>query len=267
VSSDVESFLAFLEEQKRKQAPRFPGLAAPKVVAFMGTTSQPGSFAACSVNRLVRVERGSAPQDLRILLSGALPRAPGPGECVTVHMTRVERYQGYQVKTRALGSGAAAADLFEPGPGGVLVKGSRIYTVHHSPYTLRFFESVPFEDVAETVTGLRCALVAVGATANLSPRFVFHHELRDGKLLLFHGDGLALKTYMNVRVNRSETRLVLDLDDDSGFLLRGAVEEFAPHQHPEAYERVCQGFAAGSWGRPSRVFRFAPESFERIRPA
>jgi hypothetical protein len=266
VSSDVESFLAFLEEQKGKQAPHFPGLAAPKVVAYMGTTSLPGSFAACSVNRLVRVERGSAPQDLRIVLSGALPRAPGPGECVTVHMTRVERYQGYQVKTRALAAGAAPADLFELGPGGVLVKGAQIYTVHHSPYTLRFFENVPFEDVAETVDGLRCALVAVGATANLSPRFVFHHEVKDGKLLLFHGDGLALKTYMNVRVNRSETRLVLDLDDDSGWMLRGLVEEFAPHQHPEAYERICQGFTAGSWGRPSRVFRFSPESFERIGP-
>jgi hypothetical protein len=44
------------------------------------------------------------------------------------------------------------------------------------------------------------------------------------------------------------------------------VEEFAPHQHPEAYERICQGFTAGSWGRPSRVFRFGPESFERIAP-
>jgi hypothetical protein len=44
------------------------------------------------------------------------------------------------------------------------------------------------------------------------------------------------------------------------------VEEFAPHQHPEAYERICQGFQAGSWGKPSRVFRFAPETFEPIAP-
>lgn len=267
MSSDLETFLAFLEEQQAKHAPHFPGLSVPKVLVYMGTTSLPGSFAACSVNRLLRVERGAIPQDLRIVLSGALPRPPRPGECVTVHMTRVERYQGYQVKTRALAAGAAAAELFEAGAGGLLVKGAQIYTVHHSPYTLRFFENVPFEDVAETVSGLRCALVAVGETANLSPRFVFHHEVKEGKLLLFHGDGLALKTYMNVRVNRCETRLVLDLDDDSGFALRGTVEEFAPHQHPEAYERICQGFTAGNWGKPSRVFRFAPESFERVRPA
>jgi hypothetical protein len=267
VSSDLENFLAFLEEQRARQAPHFPGLSVPKVLAYMGTTSLPGTYAACSVHRLVRLERGSAPHDLRIVLAGALPRPPGPGECVSVHMTRVERYQGYQVKTRALSPGRAAGELVEASPDGFRVNGVQIYTVHHSPYTLRFFENVPFEEVADTVSGLRCALVAVGATANLSPRFVFHHEVRDGKLLLFHGDGLALKTYMNVRVNRSEARLVLDLDEDSGFVLRGTVEEFAPHQHPEAYERICQGFTAGSWGRPSRVFRFAPESFERVRPA
>ncbi len=267
MSSDVESFLGFLAEQRAKQARHFPDLAAEKVLAFMGTTSRPGTFATCAVKRLVRLERGASAQDLRVVLSGALPRPPAAGECLSVHMTRVERYQGFQVKTRALGPGASQADLFEPTAEGLVVKGAQIYTVHHSPYTLRFFEQVPYEDVAETVSGLRCALVAIGETANLSPRFVFHHEVKEGKLLLFHGDGLALKTYMNVRVNRSETRLVLDLDDHTGWSLRGTVEEFAPHQHPEAYERICQGFTGGNWGRPSRVFRFVPESFERIAPA
>ncbi len=267
MSSDLESFLSFLEEQKRRQASRFPGLSAGQVLAFMGTTSLPGTFAACSVNRLVGLERGTTPRELRVALAGALARAPRRGECVAVHMTRVERYQGYQVKTRALATGVAESDLVAPGQDGLVVKGAQIFTVHHSPYTLRFFESVPFEDVADIVDGLPCALVAVGENANLSPRFIFHHEVRDGKLMLFHGDGLALKTYMNVRVNRNETRLVLDLDDYSGWAMRGTVEEFAPHQHPEAYERICRGFMAGSWGKPSRVFRFVPESFERIRPA
>jgi hypothetical protein len=267
VSSELESFLSFLEEQKRRQASRFPGLAAGQVLAFMGTTSLPGTFAACSVNRLVRLERGATPRDLRVVLRGPLAREPRRGECVAVHMTRVERYQGYQVKTRALTGGAAERDLLDPAPEGLVVKGAQIFTVHHSPYTLRFFENVPFEDVEDTVAGLPCALVAVGETANLSPRFVFHSEVKDGKLMLFHGDGLALKTYMNVRVNRNETRLVLDLDDYSGWALRGVVEEFAPHQHPEAYERICRGFTAGNWGKPSRVFRFVPEQLEQIRPA
>jgi hypothetical protein len=266
VSSELETFLSFFDEQRRRQASRFPGVAAGQVLGFMGTTSLPGTFAACSVHRLVRIERAKAPPELRVLLGGGLPRPPRRGECVAVHMTRVERYQGYQVKTRPLAAGVAEADLLEPVQDGVAVKGAQIFTVHHSPYTLRFFENVPFEDVEDLVAGLPCALVAVGENANLSPRFVFHHEVRDGKLMLFHGDGLALKTYMNVRVNRSETRLVLDLDDYSGWAMRGTVEEFAPHQHPEAYERICQGFTVGNWGRPSRVFRFVPESFERIRP-
>jgi hypothetical protein len=267
VSSDPKSFLAFLEEQKAKQAPHFPGLDAGQTLVFMGTTSLPGSFATCSVHRLRSVERGLAPHALRISLGGALPRPPRRGECLSVHMTRVERYQGYQVKTRTLAPGTSEADLFVADGDGLHVNGAQIYTVHHSPYTLKFFESVPFEEVAELVTGLPCALVAIGEAANLSPRFVFHHEVRDGKVLLFHGDGLALKTYMNVRVNRNETRLALDLDDFTGYALRGPVEEFAPHQHPEAYERICHGFTAGSWGKPSRVFRFTPETFERIRPS
>jgi len=266
VSSDQKSFLSFLEEQKAKQASHFPGLTVGQVLGFMGTTSLPGSFAAVAVHRLLRVEPGATSQDLRIALGGALAQQPRRGECVTVHMTRVERYQGYQVKTRPLAAGMSETDLVEDAPNGLVVKGSHIYTVHHSPYTLKFFENVPFEELADTVAGLPCALTAVGETANLSPRFIFHHEVKNGRILLFHGDGLALKTYMNVRVNRNETRLVLDLDDFSGFAMRGTVEEFAPHQHPEAYERICQGFTAGSWGKPSRVFRFAPDSFEPIFP-
>ncbi len=266
MSSDPRTFLEFLQRLRPKHAARFPALQTEQVLAFMGTTSLAGTFASCSVHPLRGIARGPSAQELRITLGGALPRPPAGGECVTVHLTRVERYQGYQVKTRALTAGASETELFETGAAGLTVKGSQIYTVHHSPYTLQFFESVPYEEVEETLAGLGHALVAVGETANLSPRFIFHHEVRDGKVLLFHGDGLALKTYMNLRQNRGETRLVLDLDDFKGFALRGQVEEFAPHQHPEAYERICHGFQAGGWGKPSRVFRFAPESFEPIAP-
>ncbi len=60
--------------------------------------------------------------------------------------------------------------------------------------------------------------------------------------------------------------LFLDLEDFSGWLLRGTVEEFAPHQNPEAYARICHGFAAGNWGKPSRVFRFVPDALEPLSP-
>ena len=266
MSSDPRSFLEFLDRVKVRHAARFPELKVPQVLTFMGTTSAAGTFASCSVHPLHRIERGGAPRELRILLGGTLPRAPGAGECISVHMTRVERFQGFQVKTRTLVPGSGEKDLLEQTPGGVLVKGAHIYTVHHSPYTLQFFESVPYEEVAETLAGLGHALVAVGETANLSPRFVWHHEVKDGKVVLFHGDGLALKTYMNVRQNRSEARLVLDLDTFTGYQLFGTVEEFAPHQHPEAFEKICQGFQVGGWGKPSRVFKYTPTRFEPIAP-
>jgi hypothetical protein len=265
VSSDLQSFLTFLEEQKAKQAGHFPTVKSEKVLSFMGTTSLAGSHASVSVNRIRQVEPGETGRDLRITLARPIARRPTRGECITVHLTRVEQYQGYQVKTRPL-HGESDAELLEETADGLVVKGSQIFTVHHSPYTLKFFESVPYEDVREIVSGLRYALVAVGETANISPRFLFHWEVEDGKLAIYHGDGLALKTYMNLKANRHETRLVLDLETFSGWSLRGVVEEFAPHQHPQAYERICQGFSSGNWGKPSRVFRTVPESFERISP-
>jgi hypothetical protein len=267
VSSELQSFLAFLEDQKAKQASHFPTVKYEKVLSFMGTTSLSGSYNTVSVNRVRGLEPGPTGRELRITLAGPIPRPPGKGECVTVHLTRVEQYQGFQVKTKPLSVNATAADLVEEAPGGLVVKGASIFTVHHSPYTLKFFENVPFEELQSIVGGVRYALVGVGETANISPRFIFHHELgKDGKPVLYHGDGLALKTYMNLKSNRQETRVVVDLDTFHGFALRGTVEEFAPHQHPEAYERICHGFQAGGWGKPSRVFRFAPESFEPLAP-
>lgn len=125
MSSELEPFLAFLDEQTRKHAPHFPTLKVDKVLAFMGTTSMPGTWAACSVNRLHGVQRGATGGDLRITLSGPLARTPTRGECISVHMTRVERYQGFQVKTRALGAGGAPeSELLEAAPGGLVVKGS-----------------------------------------------------------------------------------------------------------------------------------------------
>ncbi len=266
MSSDLQSFLAFLEEQKARQASHFPTVKAVKVLSFVGTTSLAGSFASVSVNRLRGVERGPSARELRISLTGPIVRPPGRGECVTVHMTRVEQYQGYQVKTKPLAAAGTEGEVLEDEGGALVVKGSQIFTVHHSPYTLKFFENVPFEDLKETVGGVRYALVGVGETANLSPRFIFHHEVEGGRVALYHGDGLALKTYMNLKANRNATVAVLDLDTFEGFLLRTVIEEFAPHQHPEAYERICEGFSSGSWGKPSRVFRYVPETIARVKP-
>jgi hypothetical protein len=266
LDADLHPILEFLAQQRTRHAAHFPAVQAEQVLSFMGTTSAPGTHATVAVCPIASMEPVSGGKELRVRVRGPLPRLPATGECLTVHVTHVEQYQGYQVKTRPLASPEAADDLYERAGDDLIVKGSHIFTVHHSPYTMKFFEQIPYEEVQQIVGGVRFALLAVGEQANLSPRFVFHHEVKNGRLVLYHGDGLALKTYMNLKLNRNETRLVLDLDDFSGYQLRGTVEEFQPHQQPEAYERICRGFTAGNWGKPSRTFRFTADSWQRIAP-
>ena len=264
MEASIEEVLQFLDRQRSSQAPYFPTVRFEKVLSFMGTCSKPGTHVSVGVCPLVSLKTAGAGSLLRVRLCGPLPRVPQRGERITVHLTQLLHYQGYQVKTGVLREGGDA--LYEEDRTDLLVNGAHVFTVHHSPYTMRFFEVVPFEEVQRLVGGVRFALVGVGEQANISPRFVWHSEVRDGRLALFHGDGLALKTYMNLKMNRHESRLVLDLDDYSGYVLRGVVEEFQPHQHPEAYEKICRGFEAGSWGKPTRVFRFAVEAWDRIGP-
>jgi hypothetical protein len=258
--------MRFLDDQRVRQAPHFPTVKYDKVLTFMGTTSLTGSHASVSVHPVVRLEV-AGPGELRVHLGGRLPRPPGSGESVSVHITHVDRFQGFQIKTRPLAAPEALGELLEVEGDGMVVRGSQVFTVHHSPYTMKFFERIPFDEVLQVVGTISHALVAVGETANLSPRFAFHHEVRLGRPVLFHGDGLALKTYMNLRSNRQETRLALDLDTFTGWALRGTDEEFQPHLYPEAYERICQGFAAGNWGKPSRVFRYVADTWQPIAPA
>ena len=95
MSSEVETFNSFLEDQKAKQAPHFPTVKVDKVLSFMGTTSLPGTFNAVAVNRVLGFEPAAAGRELRITLGGALARSPEKGECVTVHITRVEKSTYY----------------------------------------------------------------------------------------------------------------------------------------------------------------------------
>lgn len=266
MDEQLESLLRFIEDQRQHQAPHFPTVVFPKVLSFMGTTSLAGTHAAVGVNRVLGLE-AVGERELRVRLSGGLPRPLGPGENVAIMLVVPDRFQGFQVKTRPVGLDGATGDLVEQTAEGIVVKGSQIYTVHHSPYTMKFFERIPHDEVLATVGQVPFALLAVGETANLSPRFIFHQEARMGRPVLFHGDGLALKTYMNLKSNRQEVRLVVDLDTFAGYALKGTVEEFQPQQYPEIYERICQGFQSGNWGKPSRVFRHATDTWQPVAPA
>ena len=264
---DVSSVLAFLNEQNRKHARHFPALAPDRVLSFMGTTSLPGTTCAVSVNPVRRLEGANGAKELHVHLRGGLPRDPGAGECITVHITHADQYQGYQIKSRTLSGRETLQALYERDASGLVVKGSHIFTVHHSPYTMKFFEQIPLDEVLETIGKVPAALVGIGETANISPRFVFHWREQDGRPVLFHGDGLALKTYMNLKSNREECRTIVDLDDWSGIQLEGTCEEFLPQEDPEAYQRVSEGFVAGGWGKPSRVFRLVARSWRELKPA
>jgi hypothetical protein len=263
VSSPLDSFTRFLEAQAPLHAPRFPQVRAEKVLSFMGTSSLAGTSPSVSLHRVTGVE-APGPGELRVGLVGGLPVGPGPGACVTVHLARLEQYRGFQVKTATLGDGEDPSRLLTVAGDRLTVLGRHVYTVHQTPYTIRFFQEIPVEEVREVASGLGFALVAVGPAANLSPRFVFHHEVRDGRVALFHGDGLALKTAMNLRTNPRETRVVLALDQPGGWQLHGAVEPVRQDDHPVAWEKVHAGFASGGWGRPSRVYRFVAEALEPI---
>jgi len=123
------------------------------------------------------------------------------------------------------------------------------------------------EEVLGSMGGARVALVGVGAQVNLSPRFNWHTEIRDGRLTLFHGDGLPLKTYLNLKTNPLVVRVLLDPETFGGWLLTGRVEEFQPEAEPAAYQAIVAGFQAGGWGRPARTFRFTAETIAPLAPA
>ena len=254
----VDEVRAFIEDQRPKQQKFFGAKLADKVLAHVGSCSASGAFASVSAHRHLGLTRGHASSELVVRLSGALPRQPGPGEVASVCL--FNQFVGYQVKTRLGGTGST----IDQAEGTTTVHGGHVYTLHHSPFMMTAFERVPLEEVVGSVGSAPFALVGVGAQVNLSPRFNWHTEVRDGKLTLFHGDGLPLKTYLNLKSNPTVVRVLIDPTTFTGYLLEGRVEEFVAAEEPVAHEAICAGFAAGGWGRPARTFRFTTSTLRRL---
>ena len=256
----VAEVRSFIEAQLPLQQ-RFFGARAPdKVLALVASTSSAGSVASVSAHRLVSLDRGATAGALQVELAGRLPRPPAPGEAVSVCL--FNQYVGYQVKTRTGGSGPSV----ESTGGATRVRGSHVYTLHHSPFMMTAFERVPLVEVLGAVGRAPFALAAVGAQVNLSPRFNWHTEVRAGRLVLFHGDGLPLKTYLNLKSNPRVVRLPVDPRTFEGYLLTGTVEEYGEAEDREAYQATCRGFEAGGWGKPARTFRFTTEEIRPLSP-
>lgn len=250
--------LEFAEKQIAKQQAWFESERADRFLAYMGSTSSAGTFAKVSAHPLLGIERGDASTELLVRLGGAIPAPPVDGQIASVCV--FNQLAGYQVKTRP-GAGAITARN-----GRTVVRGGQVFTLHHSPFMLTAFEKVPLDEVLQNVGGARFALVGVGTAVNLSPRFCWHHEEVDGRIVLFHGDGLPMKTYLNVKSNPRVTRVLLDPETFEGFVGHGALEEVRPAEHRVGYEKICAGFANGGWGRPARVFRFVADGWERLAP-
>ncbi len=250
----------FFEEQIEKQQRLFAVEHADKFICYMGSTSRHGVHLPVTAHRHLGLERGAGPTELVVKLGGDVP-VPAAGEIATV--TLFNRLVGYQVKTRP---GPGSAGAIAANGGTTTVRGGQVFTLHHSPFMLTAFEKVPVEEVISTVGGSRYARVGVGAAANLSPRFCWHWEEVGGKLVLFHGDGLPMKTYLNLKSNPYVSRVAIDPETFTGFVAAGRAEEFQPADHPVAYEKICAGFANGGWGRPARVFRFVADGWTRLAP-
>jgi hypothetical protein len=255
----VGEVVAFLRDQLPRQQAFFGAKVADKVLAYVASTSAAGTTASVSSHRLLGLHHGATQGELLVELAGALARPPQAGEVASVCL--FDQYVGYQVKTRA-----GAAGAVEQADAVTRVRGGHVYTLHHSPFMMTAFERVPIDEVLGAVGRARFALVGVGAQVNLSPRFNWHTEVRDGRLVLFHGDGLPLKTYLTRKTTPRVVRVLLDPVTFGGWVLEGQVEEYEARQDPVAHEATCAGFAAGGWGRPARTFRFTAETVRRLAP-
>lgn len=252
----------FLDELKLRQVPWVPH---PALLGFLATTGVRASIPTVAIARVESIEPGEAQTDVEVRLRGGIPRVLLPGENVTVSINRYERFAGFQIKTRALEHLQAARGLWEElPPDSLVVHGQRTYTTHHSPYDLQFFERVPYDELSTTLQGVNHGVIALGPEANVSPRLVFHHEIAGDRLTTYHGDGMAMKTYRNLRQNADAALMILDLESLRGYALVGRCEEVARDENPRATEQIDRGFQALGFGRPNRIFRHRCERFEAL---
>jgi len=253
----------FLEARRVKDAEVLPQFGATKVLAYLGTTAEPGQPAAMGVRRLAGVGGDPDETALHVAFDAGLPRPPRRGDRVTASLTQASWFKGYQVKTFVAGDHAPGPRLFGPREGGTVLYGQHVYTVHPGPATASFFEQIPYAAVADVARDLAFAVVAVGHAANISPRFIYHHEMRDGRLVLFQGDAFMNKTFLNLRQNNTTTHLVFDPASLEGFMFIGSARELATGEEPEGARHVLDAFASAGM-KPNRMYRIDVQSWAGV---
>jgi hypothetical protein len=262
---DHQTVANFLQALRPVQLPWLPH---PALLSFLATTAVPGSHPSVALAWLAELAPGPMPSEMSVRLRGALPRVPLAGESVTVSISRYQEHRGFQIKSAALKVRGAEPEVYElPGRGELLLHGKRAYTTHHGPYDLNSYERIPFDEVRQTAGAVGHAVVAVGPEVNVSPRHVWHHELCHGRLVTYHGDGLAMKTFRNLAVNKASVRLVFDLVALRGYALFGVAEEIPGEEAPAAHAQVCAGFTALGQARPARIWRHVADRIEPVAVA
>ena len=259
----LDSALATLAIQRKNQAELLPQFGPDKIVSFMATSAAPGVPPSVAIRGIASISPGATGAELEVALRGSLPRAPDRGECIAVAATAVRDFRGFQMKTHALVDPAFSSRLHGEGDGGARIHAAQVFTIQQGPKSADFFEKVPLDELTEAVARAGYALVAVGEQANLSPRWILHHELRDGALELYSGDAFWSKTWLNVRRNPRELRLVFDPETGSGFAMEGVSAEFGPEEHPVAAGKIQEMFARLGVKKVARMTRLR---VERIRP-
>jgi hypothetical protein len=248
----VSEAIEFLRDQRLRQSSLFAASEGQYVLSFLGTTSSRGLSPTLSVHRLDSLEPLNQGTSFRIVLTGELPREPQQGESVTLSITDWPRFRGYQLKTDA----AAGASLIEKlGPGRFALRASQVFTVHHSPNTVQMFEQIPVAEVLEAARVAPAVVLGIGPQVNISPRFIMAFEERDGKLALFHGDGEANKTWINLQQNTATARVVSDYQEQRGLIFEGPCRQVTQAEAPEAVGELLKHFGRVGYGPPARVYR------------
>jgi hypothetical protein len=258
--------LDFLQAQKHRHGELFVKPSVDKVLTWVGTTARPGTLLDVKPFALSGLELAAEGKELSVRLAGELPRAPYRGECISVSVTNYARMRGYQIRSYDLHIPDLVHLLYEQHGPEVVIHGRLLYTVHNSPNSLTVFEQIPIDQVRGDLAGVRFALLGVGQRASISPRFIFHYEVRDGRLLLFRGEGYPHKTFLNLQVNPREQHLALDLDRYAGYALGGPVELVTALEEPLAHAKVVAGFTTRGWGPPKLVYRITVEAWSPVGP-
>ncbi len=255
----LDPALALLATQRKSQSALLPQFGPDKIVSFMATSAAPGVPPAVAIRGIASVSTGASGPELEVALRGKLPRAPERGECIAVAATAIEDFRGFQMKTHALVDPAFSSRLHGEAAGGARIHAAQVFTIQQGPKSADFFEKVPLEDLTASVARAGYAIVAVGEQANVSPRWILHHEVRDGALELFSGDAFWSKTWLNVRRNPREVRLVLDPETGTGFAMEGVSTEFAAEEHPVGAARIQEMFARIGVRKIARMTRLRVE--------